>query len=128
MKKYISNAFSFGMMPSGEDFSLIRVKKVAPSEIPHDVESVIGHMDTATVVSNILGFKTPFNRANLVLDGDDVLYVAQYKGPRLPEGATRLPEGASLEFLEVTRKPKGCAGCPGFDCNLCTMHSWMQGV
>lgn len=127
MKKYISNAFSFNMM-SIEDFSLIRVKKVSPSDIPHDVESVIGHPDTATVVSNILGFETPFNRANLVLDGDDVLYVAQYKGPRLPEGATKLPEGASLDFLEVTMKPKGCAGCPGVDCNMCTMLSWTHGA
>ena len=127
MKKYISNAFSLNML-SSEDFSLIRVKVVAPSEIPHDVESVIGHKDTASVVSNILGFETPFNRANLVLNGDDILYIAQYKGPRLHEGATRLPEGASISFIEVTMKPKGCAGCPGVDCNTCVMHSWMQGV
>ena len=124
--KYISNAFSLNML-SSEDFSLIRVKEVAPSEIPHDVESVIGHKDTASVVSNIVGFETPFNRANLVMDCDDVLYVAQYKGPRLPEGATRLPEGASINFLEVTMKPKGCSGCPGYDCASCAMHFWSKG-
>lgn len=127
MKKYIGNAFSFNMMAI-DDFSLIRVKKVSPSDIPHDVESVIGHPDTATVVSNILGFETPFNRANLVLNSDDVLFVAQYKGPRLPEGATQLPDGATLEFLEIRFKPEGCKGCPGVDCNMCTMLSWTHGA
>ena len=106
MKKFISNAFSFNMM-SIEDDIVIRVRKVSPSDIPHDVESVIGHPDTATVVSNILGFDTPFNRVNLVLSNDDVLYVAQYKGPRLPEGATQLPEGATLEFLEIKFEAQG---------------------
>lgn len=127
MKKYIGNALSLNMMDIN-DFSLIRVKKVLPSEIPHDVESVIGHPDTAEVVSNILGFEVPFNRVNLVLNGDDILYVAQYKGPRLPEGATQLPEGATLEFLEITFKPEGCNGCPAVDCNMCCMMSWTHGA
>lgn len=124
--KYISNAFSLNMM-TVDDFSLVRIKKVSASEIPADVKSVIGHPDTASVVSNILGFETPYNRVSLTLESDDVLYVAQYKGPRLPEGATELPEGATLEFLEVSLKPNGCSGCPGVDCNLCGMTSWAHG-
>lgn len=124
--KYISNAFSMNMM-TVDDFSLVRIKKVSASEIPADVKSVIGHPDTASVVSNILGFETPYNRVSLTLESDDVLYVAQYKGPRLPEGATELPEGATIEFLEVSMRPEGCSGCPGIDCNLCSMISWMHG-
>lgn len=124
--KYISNAFSLNMMTI-DDFSLVRIKKVSASEIPADVQSVIGHPDTASVVSNILGFETPYNRVSLSLEHDDVLFVAQYKGPRLPEGATELPEGATLEFLEVSMKPEGCSGCPGVDCNLCGIISWTHG-
>ena len=33
--------------------------------------------------------------------GVDALIVAQYRGPRLPEGATELPPGAKLEFWLV---------------------------
>ena len=124
--KYISNAFSLNML-TVDDFSLVRIKKVSASEIPADVTSVIGHPDTASVVSNILGFETPYNRVSLTLESDDVLYVAQYKGPRLPEGATELPEGATIEFLEVSMRPEGCSGCPGIDCNLCNMISWTHG-
>lgn len=126
MKKYISNAFSFNMF-AVDDFSLMRVKKVSPSDIPHDVESVIGHLDTARVISNILGFETPFNRVNLVLNSDDVLFVAQYKGPRLPEGATQLPDGATLEFLQITIIPQGCKGCISPDCSTCWMTDWTHG-
>ena len=105
--KYLSNAFSLNMIPE-YDYSLIRIRKVSPSDIPDGVISVIGHKDTATVVSGILGFETPFNRVNLVLDSDDILYVAQYKGPRLPEGATQLPEGATIEFQEIILLPGWC--------------------
>lgn len=126
--KYISNAFSLNMMSIEDDFSLLRVKKVAPSDIPSDVESIIGHPDTAAVVSGILGFQLPCNRANLTLNNGDILYVAQYRGPRLPEGATELPENATLEFLEVSMKPKGCSGCPAVDCHMCGMMDWAQGA
>lgn len=126
MKKYIGNALSLNMM-SIDDFSLLRIKKVSASDIPEDVESVIGHPDTAKVVGNLLGFETPFNRVSLQLERDDILYVAQYKGPRLPEGATTLPDGATLDFYEVTQKHGGCSGCPGVDCNLCGIISWTHG-
>ena len=125
MKKYLGNALSLNMM-SIEDFSLLRIKQVSASDIPEDVESVIGHPDTARVVGNLLGFETPFNRVSLQLKASDILYVAQYKGPRLPEGATTLPEGARVVFYEVTQQ-NGCSGCPGVDCNLCGMISWMHG-
>lgn len=124
--KYISNAFSLNMV-TFNNLSLLRIKKVSAFDIPKDVKSVIGHPDTATLVSNLLGFECPYNRVSLTLNSIDVLYVAQYKGPRLPEGATELPAGATIDFLEVTMRPEGCAGCPGVDCNLCGMITWTHG-
>lgn len=63
---------------------------------PKDCVSFVGHADTA----NILGVEC--HRGDLKITENDVLYVAQYMGPRLPEGATELPEGAVIEFYRVT--------------------------
>ena len=35
------------------------------------------------------------------MDEGTTLFVGQYKGPRLPEGATALPEGAIVEWAMV---------------------------
>ncbi len=100
MKNYIVNSFSFNMVEV-QDFMLVRAEKISCSDIPKDVVSAIGHADTARVVSGILGFEVACNRMQVSLKPGDILYLAQYKGPRLPEGATTLPEGATLEFLRV---------------------------
>ena len=127
MTTYLSNAFSLNMV-SFEDFALIRARKVKPADVPQNAISAIGHADTARVVSGILGFEVPANRMNVSLEKDDVLFVAQYKGPRLPEGATQLPDGATLEFLEIMLQPQGCKGCPAYDCNACGMIAWTHGA
>lgn len=124
---YLSNAFSLNMLSSSEDFTLIRARKVEPSEVPETAMSVIGHTDTARVLSAILAREVPASRKDVVLNSGDILYVAQYKGPRLPEGATQLPEGSTLEFLEITLKSKGCSGCPACNCYVCTTMCWLHG-
>ena len=100
-RNVLANAFSLTMLPI-EAMDFVRVKKINPNDVPADVESAIGHQDTAKVVSNILGFEVKPNRVSIKLTESDVLYVAQYTGPRLPEGATTLPEGANIEFFEVS--------------------------
>lgn len=99
MTKYLSNAFSLQMLQEEDVF--IRVKTISPAEVPADAQSVIGHADTAAVVSSILGREVEMNRANVTLNKGDVLYVAQLTGGRLPEGSTTLPKGFSLVFKEV---------------------------
>lgn len=129
-KHILVNAFSLSMLPL-EAMNFIRVKKINPNEVPADVESAIGHVDTAKVVSNILGFEVKPNRVSIKMSENDVLYVAQYTGPRLPEGATTLPEGASLEFFEVTFHEEGCRGCHGYDsgtCQNCMLSFWLSGA
>lgn len=97
--KYLANAFSLQMLPA--DGALILAAPAVSSEVPQDAMSVIGHPDTANVVSGILGFEVKCNRISVHLEKGDILYVAQYTGPRLPEGATTLPEGAKLSFWKV---------------------------
>lgn len=64
-------------------------------------ESAIGHADTARIVSGMLGVELPANRVNVKLAKGEKMIVAQYSGPRLPEGATTLPDGAKIEFVLV---------------------------
>ena len=130
MQRILINSFSLNMLPM-EAMNFVRVKKIASNEVPANVESAIGHVDTAKVVSNILGFEVKPNRVSIKLSESDVLYVAQYTGPRLPEGATTLPEGASLEFFEVTFRKEGCRGCHGYDsgtCQNCVFSFWLSGA
>lgn len=116
---YITNAFSLNMVPSGnltivlEDLSVDQVKTIvaAPEEawghlgykaLASEVVCGVGHADTAAVFSNILDLNVPVNRINISLKRGDVLVVGQYSGPRLPEGATTLPEGAVIKWMKVT--------------------------
>ena len=99
MKKYLVNAFSIQMLQKG---GLVRFEEIDATDIPSDVTSAVGHADTANVLTNMLGFPVPMNRAFVTLDEDTELYVAQLVGGRLPEGATALPEGFSFKFYRVT--------------------------
>ena len=98
-KKYLVNAFSIQMLQKG---GLVRFDEIAPEDIPANVISAVGHADTAAVLSNMLGFPVPVNRAFVTLDEETEIYVAQLVGGRLPEGATTLPEGFSFKFYRVT--------------------------
>ena len=64
--------------------------------------SAVGHPDTASVISNIIGKEVPVNRISISLEKGDVLYVAQLLGGRLPEGCKTLPEGFQIKFYKVT--------------------------
>lgn len=89
-KSYLLNAFSLQMVDAPCSVRLTEV-----DALPNGLESAVGHADTAAV----LGVKP--NRINVHLSKGDVAYVAQLQGGRLPEGATRLPEGFSFKFIRV---------------------------
>ena len=65
------------------------------------IRSVVGHLGAATDFSTILGREIEFNRESVKLSPAQILMVGQYSGPRLPEGATSLPEGATIEWWLV---------------------------
>ena len=98
-KVFIGNAFSLQMVA---DNAIIAKVEVSPEEIPTEAVSIIGHADTAAVVSSILGRNVPCNRASVMLDDEDTLYVAQVVGGRLPEGATTIPDEMELKFYRIT--------------------------
>jgi len=64
-------------------------------------ESAVGHADTAAVFSSLLGVPVPMERRTVKLQPGEIALVGQYSGPRLPEGATTLPPGATITWLLV---------------------------
>jgi hypothetical protein len=63
--------------------------------------SAVGHETTAAIFATLLGREVPVARATLQLQPGDTVLVGQYSGPRLPEGATSLPDGAAIRWIVV---------------------------
>lgn len=106
MARYILNAFSFNMV----DFTALGntvsvqacvIDETSASALALGATSAVGHADTARVFSQVLGVDIAAQRTTVELDLGDVALVGQYKGPRLAEGATELPEGATIQWLRV---------------------------
>ena len=108
MSIVIANAFSLNMLDLAVGITNLQVCPASTEFIREEIEaeggftSIVGHADTAAVFSDILGLDVPCNRATFQLEEGVTLFVGQYKGPRLPEGATTLPEGAKVEWAMVT--------------------------
>ena len=99
----ISNAFSAGMLAC--PVSTVRFAEITRDEavkrFATGVESAVGHTDTAALFSALLGMEVPVNRVSLSLPPGEEIIIGQYTGPRLPEGATTLPEGAAVRWLHA---------------------------
>lgn len=100
MANYIINSYSLNMLADPDTLFGIQ-RPITKEDIPKDVISAIGHADTAKVISNELGFEVPANRISVSLKNNETAYIAQYVGPRLPEGATELPEGACIKYYKL---------------------------
>ena len=108
------NAFSINMLASFP--ASIDIREISPDEArlallceaeeqgegESLILSAVGHADTAAVLTSILGVPVPCRRETVMLQPGSVSIVAQYTGPRLPEGSTTLPEGATIRFFAVT--------------------------
>lgn len=72
---------------------------------------VIGHEDTARVIQKTYRLQhSLFNRETITMRPEDLALVLQYVGPRLPEGATQLPDGAKIVPIVVQ-----CVGLQAYD-------------
>ena len=101
--KYVLNALSLNMFSQFPlTFSVKEVTIQEASAAAVGVPSGVGHADTAAVFSEVLGLSVPMNRVSGSLSSGDEVLVGQYSGPRLVEGATTLPEGASIKWLVVS--------------------------
>jgi len=102
----VTNAVSLNMLPPEVHSGGIIFRRLSISEAQRlvreadTVVSAIGHADTARLVGQQLGVELPPDRRSVQL-GDEYTLIAQYIGPRLPEGATELPQGARIEYFLV---------------------------
>lgn len=103
------NAFSLNMLNGNADVIVREVTQEVAASLAADCISAVGHADTAAVSSHVLGVEIPCNRATVALKEGDIALVGQYSGPRLPEGATTLPEGAAIKWLVVGVKAPALA-------------------
>jgi len=119
-KVVLSNGFSINMLgPKAMDWAgkgdgvPLYVKKIGQAGLAETMASVtenaIGHADLAAIVAGMFPALPPASRKSVAFDmsdgGWDTLIVAQYLGPRLPEGTTILPEGARVECFALTFIP-----------------------
>lgn len=93
------NALSLNMYDGGKLVPVtnrIDIERIKDVYSEMQFESCIGHQTTAEILSSMLGRDIPCNRCTVDLKEGEKAIIAQYKGPRLPEGATKLPEGAEI--------------------------------
>lgn len=105
MRHIITNAFSANMLDESKSslvlFNPIPVEQAAIIAKSEEWESSLGHEDIVNVVNAQLGTSFKMNRRTDILETGDAILLAQYKGPRLPEGATTLPEGARIQYYMI---------------------------
>jgi hypothetical protein len=104
MRTIITNAFSINMLLLERlDLHFKPLTLAEAKEFAAEAESAVGHVDTAAVFGAVLGMPIAYNRINVTLEKHKVrLLIGQYTGPRLEVGATRLPEGAEINWWLVT--------------------------
>lgn len=104
-QSYLLNAIPGALIPA--DGITLRIAPVGAEEVGAglargDVMSAVGHADTANLIGALVGAPCAATRISVpALQAGDRHLLALYQGPRLPEGATTLPEGASLAFYEM---------------------------
>ena len=104
------NAFSLNMLPAKGTMSInatpVSLEEARDILATYGVESAVGHSDTANLLTGLLGIPVYAERRTVTIPEDGAyMMVAQYSGPRLPEGATTLPEGATITWWMVRVAP-----------------------
>jgi len=98
------------MLTAKLDVTQISLAEAQDWTSPGDWESCVGHADTALLLSTMLNTPVSMRRVSTSLAYGDELLVAQYNGPRLPEGAKDLPEGAKIRWYLVRVCPSEALG------------------
>lgn len=105
---FLVNTFSLNMLPPNLfsagaplSFRVLELDLEQARRLAAELPSFVGHEDTARLFSVLLEREVACTRGTLTLDRGHFVLVGQYSGPRLPEGATTLPAGASIRWLRV---------------------------
>lgn len=103
--RYVCNVFTIAMAPDGGrlEYRQVTVDEARSLLTERDCYQAVGHEQTVGLANAQLGSDLlQFNRVSVRLESGDDLVLCQYVGPRLPEGATTLPEGAEIRWYHAT--------------------------
>ena len=102
---YLTNTLSLTMFPQKGHALIFQPITLdgARNLLRAEFTSGVDHAQTAAIASDLLGLPIKKQRIDIQLQPSDKLLVIQYRGPRLPEGATKLPPDTTLEFWQVHR-------------------------
>lgn len=107
MNRILCNAFSLQMLEGDKVVSFKTISAQQASQLLlYGFTSAVGHADTAKIIGDQLGVVVQPNRTSVTMDSNTELIIAQYIGPRLPEGATELPEGAVIKYIKAKLVPE----------------------
>ena len=98
---FLLNAFSLNMIVGNADIIVREVSRKVAASLAAGCTSAVGHADTAAVFESVLGVPVACNRVSVTLGEGEAALVGQYSGPRLPEGCSALPEGATIKWVVV---------------------------
>ena len=106
MSLWLLNAFSLNML---NEFPMsIHLEEVTLEQarelLSGGFRSAVGHENTAVLMSELLGLEVEAHRMTLSLQHGERALIGQYSGPRLEEGRTSLPEGATLRWILMSPK------------------------
>jgi hypothetical protein len=103
--RYVCNVFTIAMAPDGGrlEYRQVTVDEARSLLQETEINQAVGHEQTVTMANAQIGADLlQFNRVSVRLEDGDDLVLCQYVGPRLPEGATTLPEGAEIRWYHAT--------------------------
>lgn len=102
----IVNSLTLNLLPDGVVGSFEYIVTLERDHVlaMKNLKSFIGHHDLAALVW------LPMNRDTAKVEDGEFFLVLQYRGPRLPEKNTKLPEGAVVEchlYQAIFEQKKG---------------------
>ena len=99
---FLLNAFSVNMLAGNANVRFTEIgQDEAASILSEGFTSAVGHADTAALFGSLLGLPVPPARVTVTFAQEDIAILGQYSGPRLPEGSTALPQGATIRWYAI---------------------------
>jgi hypothetical protein len=97
----LCSAFSLNMVdhPTTLSTRVLSAEDVS-AMLANGYRNAVGHASTGAVFASVLGMELSVaERLTLFLNRGESCIIGQYRGPRLTEGATVLPDGATIQWL-----------------------------
>ncbi len=110
---YVCSAFSGNMMSKEIDDAGIAIRRLTEGEVRPFLDAqvdcyhrrvvpAVGNKALCPLIEKILGRPDLHSSTQIMLEEGDKCLVAHYDGPKIPEGATEVPEGGKITWMLYT--------------------------